>query len=105
MFPASASGVYVDGTGYYDPMYHIYNASAFPRGPGKFSVPVVDGRRELEITERWSKSLSDLSLMYKKWLNTEDKTRTEKYNPCYLIIEAAFKDNRDWSSESVHSKS
>lgn len=72
-------------------------------GPGDFSLRVVEGGRELELTVQWPNPLTDLDTMHKKWLLSNGLDHMERYHPKYLGFEAALKHFREHSTDKIES--
>lgn len=72
-------------------------------GPGNFSVRVIEGGRELEVCIRWPEAFSDLEVLHKKWIRSQESDHIEVYHPKLIGFENCLKQLREKSSHSIES--
>lgn len=73
-------------------------------GTGIISAKVLDGGIILELIVDWSQCVTELGMLYKKWLCSTGPDHIEKYHPRYLGFACALKAFREHKSDSIQRK-
>lgn len=72
-------------------------------GPGQFSIRVAEDGGALEFTMIWPDPFINMSILHRKWLQSQSDDRIEGYHPKLIGFEHHLKSFRSRSSDIVES--
>lgn len=72
-------------------------------GAVEFSLRVMEGARELQLTIQWPTALINLQMLHKKWIESLGPNRMEEYYPTILGFEGLLKKFRNQNNHYVES--